>query len=798
MSSRNRIQPGNNMNIRQEPLPLISTLCGAALLALAGCGGGGGDSTSAPAATTTSVSTRVIDDAIGNALVCLDKNGNGLCDVGEVQGRTDATGNVTLSVPNADVGKYPIIALVGTDAVDAKNGKVTVAYTMTAPADQVGVVSPLTTLVQQTVASTGASTADAAKAVQATTGVSTSLFQDYTQATAPTDGTLSAATVARMVVVTTQQQSAAIATALGTATIDGATITQADLDKAVQKALLQLLPALVSALSDPAVLAASPASRESALLAAAQSVIASSGLTTAGVATAVAVNNQPVAPVVATTPAPSFQLLALSFTNPLYNSMRSFASTLAQATPDSSNNTRYFERRRLVSNGVPAVWGSGSDVTRGADINWNGSAWASCPLNFENTSSVRDALGNTTYSYCDKRETGTTHRATFDIGGRTMAEVYAQIRAGTYTNLTLQDPTVLGSATFPTGSQLFYLTNNALVDAITYTPNGTNSTPGSSSTSNNYSAAVAAGGLATSQAAGVACNSTETNTGGTIASTLEGWIAAKAGTPCIYAQGSMTYNGTTFSSDASNEWWGNSTGSLGKIGTASLTPTTGSTGYYTTNTLLRFAFTGPGTNPVTYYACKERYLNGSARNCTVISTGSYTIATLGDARVLTMNNLPAQTAGLTYTRAYVERGGVVYVGFQSKPVVTNSARLNSVAAKALLAQLGMTPIEDPSTPVALTAASYQGTWDFRDAASTVSATSGTLVSIFGDNTASCLDKSTSIFFACSVSVTDPSTGAFTYTDAEGTGTGRVNFMTGIGTGTFTDSTGTGSFIAGRR
>ena len=39
--------------------------------------------------------------------------------------------------------------------VDAVNGRVMVRFTMSAPADQTGVVSPLTTLVQQTVATTG-------------------------------------------------------------------------------------------------------------------------------------------------------------------------------------------------------------------------------------------------------------------------------------------------------------------------------------------------------------------------------------------------------------------------------------------------------------------------------------------------------------------------------------------------------------------------------------------------------------------------------------------------------------------
>ena len=120
-----------------------------------------------------------------------------------------------------------------------------------------------------------------------------------------------------------------------------------------------------------------------------------------------------------------------------------------------------------------------------------------------------------------------------------------------------------------------------------------------------------------------------------------------------------------------------------------------------------------------------------------IGTGSYTITTLGDARVMTFNNLPIQAASLTYTRAFVERGGAIYFGYQSKPTVSKLARLNSVAANAFLTQLGVTA-EDPSVPLALTATSYQGTWDVREASSTVSPTNGTTVFINADGTSSCL------------------------------------------------------------
>ena len=76
---------------------------------------------------------RVIDGPIKGALVRLDANNNGVCELGETQGTTAADGSVTLSMPAADAGKYPVLALVDTDAVDADNGPVTIAFSLRAP-----------------------------------------------------------------------------------------------------------------------------------------------------------------------------------------------------------------------------------------------------------------------------------------------------------------------------------------------------------------------------------------------------------------------------------------------------------------------------------------------------------------------------------------------------------------------------------------------------------------------------------------------------------------------------------------
>lgn len=765
----------------------------AALTALAGCGGSDSGAVPAPspAPATTDVAVTVIDGAIGNAVVCLDRNSNGQCDSGEPQGRSGADGKVTLAVPNADVGMAPIVALVGADAVDADTGPVTVAYALSAPADQTAVVSPLTTLVQQSIASTGATTADAAASVQGTIGTTASPLADYTKASAPSDGSANPATIARLVVLATQAQVTAVASAIGGTAIDGSTITQADATRAIQAQLLAMLPDLAAAAGAPSVLAATTAAdREAALQAQAQTVVAASGLTAASLPTAVGVVKQAAVVTPAGTPSAGYNLRTLSFTDAANYSMRVFSGSLAQNTPDASNNARFVDRRRRVVAGNVAAWGSGIDPWRGADLHWNGSAWANCPINFENISSVRDAQGNSTYNYCDGLETGRSNRAIFDVDGRAMSDVYAQIRAAGYTDLTLADPAALGAAVFPSGSKVYYQVGTPLTEAIAYYPGGGNFVY-------QYSAQVTAGGDAAAQPAGTGCNAPETATNAAIVtSTFEALVAAMTGTPCVYGQGTFVYGGVTYASDVPNEWWGNSTVSVGILGSAPV-GSGAAPGYYTGNTLLRIAFKGSGTNPVTYYACKQRFNTGSVRNCTAIGTGSYTIATLGDARVLTLSNPPVQAAPLTYNRVFVERGGRIYFGYQGKPIVNNTARLNTVAADAFLAQLGITP-DNPETPLALTPGSYQGTWDVRG---TTETSGGTTVFFGAAGASSCQDRTTFANFACTVTLTNPASGAFTFSDVSSSASGTFDFLTGAAGGTYHDPTATpvdGQFAGERR
>lgn len=770
--------------MKTRPTRLLFALASTAIL-IAGCGGGGGGgSTPAPdtGSTLSSVPVTVIDGVIQNATVCLDKNRNGACDSGEPSGRTDSAGNVVLQVEAADVGQYPVLAVVGTDAVDADHGPVAQPFVMKAPADRSAVVSPLTTLVQTAVDNTGASSAEAETSVKAQLGVNVSLFDDFTKSTS-TDSA-NAGAIARMVVVATQEQSAALASAVGTAAIDGTVITQAALDKAIEQKMLENLSLLVAATSDPRIQAATtPQAKAEAIAAVAEELVAApgTGLTVAAVATVVAINNQVAAGAPpAETPVAGFNLRQLNFTSAQAWFARVFTSTLAQSTPDSSGNIRFVDRRSRSSSGSIANWNTGGEPQRQADLHWNGAAWANCGLNGENVSAVRDAQGRSIYDYCDKLETGASNIAVFDISGRTMNDVYNQVTNAGSGNLSIASAsTVLGSAVFPAGSKLGYQTSTPLTTAPAYYP-------GSGNIVSKYDPAVTAGKTLasdTTSACGLPGNNITTP-----ASTLESLVAANPGTPCVLGAGTVvvstsTGGTTTVSSGSRNEWWGQSSVSVGILGTAPIGGV--QTSYWTTNTALRVAFAAG--NAVNYLSCQQRSTDGSPRNCDLIGTGTYTVTTLGDARTLTLGNPPAQLGALTYNRVFVERGGKVYLGFQSKPLVINTARLNTAAATALFSTLGL-PSVDPDTPLALTQASYQGDWVVTSAGETDPSNSTTLRLFGNGNAAQCLYNGTNPATPdpCTVSLT-PASGAITVTFGDGVFSGILNFLTGAVSGTFTPS-----------
>lgn len=655
----------------------------SAMLALAACGGGGGGSfpffstapASSPAPATVTMKSTVIDGPLLNAVVCLDLNQNGVCDPNEPQGTSDAQGNVTLTINQSDAGKFPLVAMVGTTATDAASGPVPTAYVLQAPADATDVISPLTTLVQSQIAGFGGTSAEAASIIQSALGLNTSPLSNYL-----TTPNANAANLARMLVLFTQQQTTSLAPDIGMTDSSGATVSTTDLQNAIAQSLLNSLPALAAAAADPSVTnAATPGAVDAALAAEVNTLIntGQAGYTPSTALVAIGINKLP-ADVSAATPAPVANLRMLTFADTNNWSFRAMEATTADDTPDASGLIHYYDNHTQEVAGASTSWGFQNSAARQGDLHWNGTAWTGCPLGFRNSQMPRDSNGRTTYNYCDSYETGISKRSGSDISGKAMTDVIATIRStpGSDSNVAFAkfgptDLTKLGGGTFPAGSTLWYYTNQPLTDAMAYI---TNPTAGDVQ---NWSAAVSAG----NSTACHALTGTNSSQFESLATTLESMIASNPGTPCVYGQQTDSFG----TSSAVNEWWGASSINLGTIAGGEASPPSA---FYTNLERLQVSFSAGGSG-VTFLSCLDRALNSTPLNCTSIGTGTYSIQSIGDARVLTFNNPPSEVVRLGYSRIFVERGGQVYYGYQVLAGTKLSVRLNLPAANAMFAQLGI-------------------------------------------------------------------------------------------------------------
>lgn len=781
---------------------LLSVAAAVAALA-AGCGGGSSSGGASSEPATTPVAVRVIDGAISNAQVCLDVNNNGACDAGEPTARTDPLGNATLDIVSTDAGKYPVLAIVGTDATDADHGKVTTGFVMKAPADKPAVVSPLTTLVQNAVEKTGATSDNAAANVLSLLGMKVSLFQDYTADKSVQGTTLGA--VARMVVVTQQKQTEVISGAIGSKAIDGSVVTKADVDRLVVDKLASILPDLVQSLSDATVQAAIATGDirqvSAALTPLAQTIVASptTGITQAAVGVLVGVARQAAAGTgESATPTAGLTLNELTFTDAHNWFRRVLTNSAADVIPDAKGLVRFRDNRLRAAGGATGSWSFGNTPDRQSDLHWNGSQWVQCGLLQEGTATPRDAAGRTSYDVCDGFEVGANTRATFDLAGRKLVDVYNEVRDAGYTNISIADAaTALGSAVFPAGSKVLYYSGQASSTAFAYVPN-------TSSIVRVYNSDALAAGTKTD--CDLITSSTPTGSYTVEPATLEAMVARLPGTACAYQQHTITgAGGAQLTSGSRNEAWGLASLSLGTIGTAPLSGSPGaSTAFWTGNQLLRVAF---GANSaVKYYSCQQRQFDGSTRNCDPIGTGTYTITTVGDARVMALQNVPPQAGPLTYDRLFVERGGKVYLGYKNKALPYAQARFNKEAGNAFLAQLGAGPAVDAEDKVTLQPASWAGDWIFwpaADSAAWNSANAGILriqSNYDGSNGAyQCFETtggSPTTTFSCTLTL-DPLTGVATLVDGASTMTVTLRFAEGTATGSSVEGSVT-TAIQGRR
>lgn len=765
----------------------------ALALLIASCGGGGGGGggaagnvpapqpitpTPAPPVAPAAIGVRVVDGPVSNALVCLDKNANDACDASEPSARTDAGGLATLNVDTADAGKYPVLAQVGTNAVDSDFGAVPAAYLMKAPADRATLVTPLTTMVQTAIENTGAGTDAAEAIVRQQLGLHGSLLRDYSSRTTVEDVKLFA--LARMLVLVNQKFTSTWDSAIGATVAGGAPVAAAELQRAAHDRMLENLVWIYKQLGEASVLPAlatkAPGPINTALAARVADAWRVAGADAQIAPTLVGIARQLKASAGAVTPGGWFSSVSPS-------SSQTWSATFLDFTPvpGGAGATAAVEHRLSSRSGVLKAAGPAAPTT----VSWDGSAWSRCPINTALPRSAPNAGGFGVLTACNGAWSIVNSRAEIDIGGQRIVDVQQRLAGTPYASWTV-DATSAGASVFPQGSKLAYERQTYPASTTSYSPARGNV------------AVVAAAALASGDATACAAVPAQAPAlaWGAEATTLEQVVSSSPGTPCVFAPDTT--------SGARNEWWDASSVSLGKA-SADSRQDPAAPGY-TYERLLRAAF-GPG-NAATFYACRQRFGDATARNCDAIGTGTYAIASVGDARVLSFDGFPFDRAlagqlspsgslANMPNPVLVERGGKVYFAQGSTPTQISRGWLNTQAANAVLATSGVPPI-DPSRPVALTVASYQGDWLFWDASTDYASGPSTTLSItstvnLGASPASgysCTSNNAGIpgaAVACTLAL-DPSTGAATVTLPAGMATLALDVNTGAVSGSLAPAT----------
>lgn len=630
-------------------------LAAGLLSMLAACGGGGGSSpnTDQPAApSTTAVSTTVIDGPLQNAVVCLDKNSNGACDEGEPSGKTDASGKATVDVDNADLGRFPILAIVGTDALDADTGAVPVPYTLRAPADQTGVVSPLTTMVQAYLETTGSSSADAAAAIQAQLGLGISPLSNFVQDSSA-DSKL-AGTLARLIVVAKQEQRQDTEGALDA---NGKALKAAQIEAAIDSRMLQLLQTLSTAVLDNPTLqdtSTSIADKQTAIQTAARRVADASGLTADNIGTVIAAQTSPAA--AETNAGATASLRWFTFTDTNNYFLRGFEATAQQNTPDANGKRYYTEFRETVQNGTETPW-----VRQ--QVYWTGTEWFACPTDFVQELTAIAGTGETESLYCKAMRSRFKQTAR-DISGLSIRSTVQDIRAypfpdsahGSYANWGPDPSLIPQSATWPAGSVLSYRSVNDLGNTEYYTQNNAN-------------------------------RATIPPANDPLTLNMNLWRPATL-------DEFLAWNTGDFTRDIA-EVHGNNSRVL--VTRRDYVKPNGDPAYKR----YMVGFETGGQKRARFYECEGNtatpppsgttlFINGVS-TCKTILESTYVVSTQGDAKVLRFATEPTQlnTSNTQNYRLFIERGGVTYTGYRDKPLASYQQRLNLPAAQALLATVGL-------------------------------------------------------------------------------------------------------------
>lgn len=644
------------MSIKLKRLGLA--LAGAAMLTLAACGGDGESPVAAGggASSTASLSGVVADGLISGAIVCYDLNDNNRCDTGEpTSSATGTDGGYLLSVPEDEAGKHAVIAMVPATAIDQDNPGVPVGvpFVLKSPAQANTslpvFVSPITTIVADVMAATGATDPAAAiEQVKIQLGMAGSPLSNYV-ATRDSDPDAARTGAIAQVLTEIQKEIAKTADAAG---VEG--------EK--KQALISVV-----VLNNLSTIASNVAGNTGTAADLGQSLVQSQGITAGTVVAQAEIASKlttSTPDAASSTPVPFITVRDLRYTDSNNWSYRLF-------TGDDIADIGGFK----YANEIRRTKSGGSMRTYQRDASYFDEAaakWYECPSDgYKVVKISTDTAGNPASLFCHTFAS-TARRTDDSIAGLTMRSVIERIRGsgiGDYATWGPAPAAVPADAVFPAGATLRY-------QLETQTAN-----PDAHSLSNKARILPAGAGPTTPVAYGT----------WPFAATLEQFIASNYG----------TYSGSIIS--------GNNTDQIGVVPDNTVTdPGLQKKAFYR----VAFQSTSGTGGNARYYKCRRDTSGGQEGGvttaCVVLSNGTYAIEAKADSRVLRLAGIPADAVAITgSSRIYVERAGAVFYGQKNLLQTSTSIRLNKAAWDALLPQLpGVVAHVEPAAPAAPDAASW--------------------------------------------------------------------------------------------
>ncbi len=623
--------------------PTLAALCASVAL-LAACGGKSDPPAEAPPPPApVTLSGVVADGPLGGVTVCYDLNDNATCDASEpTSAASDADGKFTVDVAAADAGLHGLVAVVPATAVDKDTGTALgTACTLRVPAGSstTPFISPLTTLVADTAAAQGLSTADAEAAVKTQLGLTNSPLANFVSAGDTQAGTFARTVNTVIIEVSKLADAAGVSAEAKKALL--ASVTTSDL-----KALATLINS--AGAGTPAQVAA----------AVTQSVLADRNLSATTVADQAKFAVDAATPVAAAPPGPFVSVRRFTYADANNYQYQVF---VGDSTPGTDGTFAAGEARANLVAGVNQPFNRNQ-------VYWHKTLnrWEVCDRQWQVaiTTPAQPASGATPAKpqqsvFCGA-SVSRSKIGEYDVTGQKMADVVAAIRASTLPDVPGfdtdaaglptkwgPDPALLGTDVFPPGSKF-----------------------------------------------------TKREQAGEVGETERYSLTDKP--RVIPASGSGTYRqAATF--DDFKRMSGNLVNTAAVVSNLNSIflddlPAVQADATLSQIKRYRAAFDPAGT-AVRYFACDVLASADTSQNCAALGDGITSIETHGDSRVLSFET--GYPAILTTThgrkRLFVERSGVVFGGNVDLQRTRYQQRPNTTAWNALRTKLG---IAEPAAPVA--------------------------------------------------------------------------------------------------